>query len=52
MDNIKMDVLDIGWGGVDWIVLAQDREPSGSIKCWETIEWLHNWRPLDKFSVP
>jgi hypothetical protein len=21
-------------------------EPSGSIKCWETIEWLHNWWPL------
>jgi hypothetical protein len=18
-------------------------EPSGSMKCWETIEWLHNW---------
>jgi hypothetical protein len=21
-------------------------EPSGSIKCWETTEWLHNLRPL------
>jgi hypothetical protein len=21
-------------------------EPSGSIKCGETIEWLHNWWPL------
>jgi hypothetical protein len=19
-------------------------EPSGSIKCWEVLEWLHNWR--------
>jgi hypothetical protein len=19
---------------------------SGSIKCWEIIEWLHSWRPL------
>jgi hypothetical protein len=18
-------------------------EPSGYIKCWETIEWIHNW---------
>jgi hypothetical protein len=25
MDNIKMDLLEIGWGGVDWIGLAQDR---------------------------
>jgi hypothetical protein len=27
VDNIKMDLLEIGWGGVDWmIVLAQDRD--------------------------
>jgi hypothetical protein len=25
VDNIKMDLLEIGWGGVDWIGLAQDR---------------------------
>jgi hypothetical protein len=25
MDNIKMDLLDIGLGVVDWIGLAQDR---------------------------
>jgi hypothetical protein len=24
--NIKMDVREIGWGGVDWIYLAQDRD--------------------------
>jgi hypothetical protein len=24
--NIKMDLLEIGWGGVDWIGLAQDRD--------------------------
>jgi hypothetical protein len=23
---MKVDLLEIGWGGVDWIVLAQDRE--------------------------
>jgi hypothetical protein len=22
-------------------------EPSGSIKCWETIEWPNNWWPLE-----
>jgi hypothetical protein len=25
-DNIKMDLGEIGWGGVDWIGLAQDRD--------------------------
>jgi hypothetical protein len=42
VDNIRMD---FGWGDVDWIGLSQDRnsscefsiEPSGSMKCWETI---------------
>jgi hypothetical protein len=46
IDNIKMDLLEIGVNVVEWIGLAQDRykvesscelgnEPSGSIKCWE-----------------
>jgi hypothetical protein len=26
VDNIKMDLLEIGWGGVDCIGLAQDRD--------------------------
>jgi hypothetical protein len=26
VDNIKMDLLEIGWGGVDWIGLSQDRD--------------------------
>jgi hypothetical protein len=26
VDNIKMDRLEIGWGSVDWIGLAQDRD--------------------------
>jgi hypothetical protein len=25
-DNIKMDVREVGWGGMDWINLAQDRD--------------------------
>jgi hypothetical protein len=27
-DGIKMDLEEIGWGGVEWIHLAQDRD------CW------------------
>jgi hypothetical protein len=26
VDNIKMDLLEISLGGVDWIGLAQDRD--------------------------
>jgi hypothetical protein len=26
VDNIKIDLLEIGWDGVDWIGLAQDRD--------------------------
>jgi hypothetical protein len=45
VDNNKMNLREIGWGGMDWIDLAQDRgsckhgnEPSGSIKFWEIVE--------------
>jgi hypothetical protein len=26
VDNIKMDLVEIGWSGVDWIGVAQDRD--------------------------
>jgi hypothetical protein len=26
VDNIKMDLREIGWGGMDWIHLTQDRD--------------------------
>jgi hypothetical protein len=26
VDNIKMNPLDIDWGGVDWLCLAEDRD--------------------------
>jgi hypothetical protein len=53
VDNINMNRGEIEWGDVEWIGLAQDRdtwralvncgnEPSGSIKCWQTIQRLHN----------
>jgi hypothetical protein len=25
-DNIKIDLIEIGWGGMDWINLAQDSD--------------------------
>jgi hypothetical protein len=49
MDNIRLDLGEIGWGGVDWIGPTQDRDKwralvNGVIKCWEVLEQLHNWR--------
>ena len=51
VDNIRMDLQEMGCGHVDWIGLAQDRdgwrkleacecgnEPSGSIKCGEFLD--------------
>jgi hypothetical protein len=26
LDNIKMDLREIGWGGIDWIDLARNRD--------------------------
>jgi hypothetical protein len=26
VDNIKIDLREIGWNGMDWIDLAQDRD--------------------------
>jgi hypothetical protein len=26
VDHIKMDLTDIGWGGIDWLNLAPDRD--------------------------
>jgi hypothetical protein len=25
-DNIKMDLQEVGWGGMDWIDMAQDKD--------------------------
>jgi hypothetical protein len=43
VDNIRIDLGEVGWGDVDWI----GTEPSGSVKCWETIEWPNNGWPLE-----
>jgi hypothetical protein len=61
VDNIKMDLREIGKDVMDWFDLIQDRdqgsyicgnEPSGSIKCWKILEWEHNGRLLKKGSAP
>jgi hypothetical protein len=62
MDNIKMDLLEIGLNVVDWIGLAQDRyrlralvnsvRTFGFHKMLGTTEWLHNLWPLERYSTP
>jgi hypothetical protein len=47
VDNIKMDLREIGWDGRDGNELAQDRD-----QCWEFSEWLHSWQLLNKGSAP
>jgi hypothetical protein len=58
LDIIRMDHVEVGFGDVDWIGLAQDRglverscefgiEPSGFINCRETIGCPNNWGSLE-----
>jgi hypothetical protein len=35
--NISMDLGEIGWGGVDWIGLAQDRDR------WKDLAVMNLW---------
>jgi hypothetical protein len=55
-----MDLREIGWDGVDWMDMAQDRDQWRAlvntvlnlrVSCWEVLEGLHNWRLLKKGSA-
>jgi hypothetical protein len=58
--KVKTNHREIGWDGMDWIHLDQDREgscehsnePSGSIKYWEVLEQQSDWRLPKKGSAP
>jgi hypothetical protein len=62
VDNIQMDLREIGWDGVvlNWSGSEEGpvegscehgNEPSGSRNCWDVYEWLHNWQLLKKGST-
>jgi hypothetical protein len=43
-DGIRMDLREIGWGVVEWIHLAQDRDQwwavmSAVMKLWVLVSW-------------
>ena len=40
-NNIKMDLLEVGCGGMDWIKLAEDSD-----RCWALVNVVMNlWVP-------
>jgi hypothetical protein len=56
IDNIKLDLVEIGLGGVDWVGVAQNKKKWKSVHAvmylWETTEWLHYWWLLEYCSAP
>jgi hypothetical protein len=54
--NSKIEFRDIVLGGKDWIwpkigTDEHSNEPSGSIKFWEILKWLSDWRLPKKGSA-
>jgi hypothetical protein len=41
-DNIKMDLREIGFGDVDWIHWAQDRDRWWELSSYVYLDWLAN----------
>jgi hypothetical protein len=58
-NNIKVDVEEVGWGGMDWIAVAQERDRLYGtcksmvyIKCWVLFGLLRTCQLLRKDSAP
>jgi hypothetical protein len=42
VNNIKMDLRDRGWGGMNWFDLTQDRDQWRTLMNTNRTFWLHN----------
>jgi hypothetical protein len=44
VDNIKMDLGEVGWSGMDWIGLAEDRDQWMALvnSAMKVLEWLYS----------
>jgi hypothetical protein len=49
--RVGLESWDSEWGPVEGSC-EHCNEPPGSIKCWEVLEGLHNWRLLKKGLPP
>jgi hypothetical protein len=54
VDNIRMDLGEEGWGDVDWIGLAQDRNRRRvlvnsvlNLRVPQNARWPNKWWPLE-----
>jgi hypothetical protein len=48
VDNVRMDLVEVGCGDVDWIGLAQDRDRwRALVKFWDVIECRNNFGSLE-----
>jgi hypothetical protein len=63
VENINMDLREIGWDRMDWLDLAQNRDQWRALvntvmnlrvpqNNWEFSEWLYSWQLLRKGSAP
>jgi membrane glycosyltransferase len=43
---------EMGWTGLIWLRIGTDNGPPASKKCWEVLEWMHNWLSLEKGLAP
>jgi hypothetical protein len=47
IDSAEIELGYLDWTGLVWLRIGtgsceRGNEPSGFIKCWEIIEWLHD----------